>query len=115
YYERRVRRNPDDESRAINYVTILSFAERIEEAQKVFERLLEQPDLDGRTFYNAACFYVDDVHDLQAAMKLLRRALAAGFSNLDIFHTDTDLDPLRGLQEFQELLKEVDAKRQETS
>jgi hypothetical protein len=31
----------------------------------------------------------------------------AGFANVETFRTDTDLDPLRGTTEFEELMKEL--------
>jgi hypothetical protein len=43
-------------------------------------------------------------------MTTLRRAVAAGFENLNDLRTDTDLDALRTRPDFQKLLKELEAK-----
>lgn len=41
------------------------------------------------------------------AMETLRRAVAAGFRHLAHMQTDTDLDPLRGREDFQLLMMDL--------
>jgi hypothetical protein len=36
-----------------------------------------------------------------------------GFTNLDTFHSDPDLDGLRGMPEFEELMKKLEEKKTE--
>ena len=40
----------------------------------------------------------------------LRRAVAKGYRNIEEFRRDPDLDPLRGTPEFEELMKELEAR-----
>ena len=108
FYERHVRRHPDDQWRTINFVIILSFVERFEDARKTLDRLLENPDLDGRTYYNAACFYIDSLHDLPTGLSVLRRAIAGGFKNIEMIRTDTDLNPIREEEDFKQLIRELE-------
>ncbi len=42
------------------------------------------------------------------AMEWLRRAVAAGYRNLTILRTDTDLDPLRSRPDFQLLMMDLE-------
>jgi hypothetical protein len=44
------------------------------------------------------------------AMGMLLRAVAGGFRNLAHMQADTDLDPLRGRDDFRKLVAEVGAK-----
>jgi tetratricopeptide (TPR) repeat protein len=44
------------------------------------------------------------------AMDLLRKAVSAGYQNLDDLRTDTGLDPLRQRDDFKQLLAELEAK-----
>jgi hypothetical protein len=41
------------------------------------------------------------------ALEALRQACAAGYANLTSFQTDTDLDPLRGRDEFRLLMMDL--------
>jgi hypothetical protein len=49
-------------------------------------------------------FYGDE------AMKLLRDAVAKGFQDAAHMKKDSDLDPLRGRDDFQKLLADLEAK-----
>src|SRR5262249_42509000 len=53
--------------------------------------------LDAKQRQEAAQFYSD------AAMKLLRDAVSKGWTNLAHMNKDTDLDPLRQREDFQQL------------
>src|SRR5262249_31800204 len=44
------------------------------------------------------------------AVEALRLALADGFCDLQLFRTDEDLDPLRGREDFRQLMAELEAK-----
>ena len=41
---------------------------------------------------------------------MLRRSIGKGFQNIEGFRRDPDLDPLRGMLEFEELMKELEEK-----
>jgi hypothetical protein len=45
------------------------------------------------------------------AMEVLRRAVAAGFRDVAHMRTDTDLDALRGREDFKKLMAELETKR----
>jgi serine/threonine-protein kinase len=78
---------------------------------------------DGFNLYNLACFRAllsgiaaepgsgltgEDVNHLgEQAVLALRQAVRAGFRNVGFMRRDTDLDGLRGRQDFQELLLDV--------
>lgn len=47
-----------------------------------------------------------------AAMKLLRNAVSTGYRDEAHMKKDTDLDPLRGRQDFQKLIAELQGKAQ---
>jgi hypothetical protein len=49
------------------------------------------------------------MNDTAHALKALRRSVAAGFRNVELFWTDHDLDGLRGMGEFEELLASMPA------
>jgi tetratricopeptide (TPR) repeat protein/tRNA A-37 threonylcarbamoyl transferase component Bud32 len=78
------------------------------------------------TIYNVACAYAQfsaclqrvetDVRPTERrepeeyaerAIEVLRRAIAAGYSNFPLIRRDVDLDPLRQRRDFQELLMDV--------
>jgi len=48
------------------------------------------------------------------AMVWLRKALAAGYQNVDDLKKDKDLDPLREREDFKKLLADVEAKHDES-
>ena len=49
-------------------------------------------------------------HAADGAMATLRRAVAAGYSDVAHMRTDTDLDALRQRDDFQKLIKDLEAK-----
>jgi serine/threonine protein kinase/Tfp pilus assembly protein PilF len=69
-------------------------------------------------WHTLACVYTiasDKIADRKAeyadrAMELLRKAVAAGLSKPSALTEDKDLDPLRGREDFQKLVAEVEAK-----
>jgi eukaryotic-like serine/threonine-protein kinase len=44
---------------------------------------------------------------LDQAVATLKKAIAAGFADFAFLQKDTDLDPLRGRADFQELMKDL--------
>ena len=95
------------------------------EALKLFEETLalrkvrlgpDHPDT-GLTIYNIACCHVvwipkstDGVKQADLAMEWLRKAIAAGYKDINLIKQDTDLDALRGREDFKKLLAELDTK-----
>jgi hypothetical protein len=60
--------------------------------------------LDGKRRREAAQFYGDQ------AMKLLREAVSKGYKDVAHAKKDTDLDPLRPREDFQNLMAELEGK-----
>ena len=46
-----------------------------------------------------------------SAMNLLRRSVAAGYSDYDFMKKDSDLNPLRNRADFKALMADVESKR----
>jgi tetratricopeptide (TPR) repeat protein len=92
------------------------------QAVAILERL---PTLTPCNYYNLSCFrallaggtgdagsgltVADGRAVADQAMDALRRAVAAGFSNVGIMRVDTDLEALRSREDFRQLLKELEA------
>jgi len=115
YYERRLRLVPDDELSRVYYANLLRYSGQEARAIVALAPLLEKKDLDGGALYNIACLYVG-LNDTTHALESLRRSLAAGFRNVEIFHTDPDLNVLREgspevQAEFLAIITELEAKK----
>jgi adenylate cyclase len=103
-YERYLRLHPDNEGMSVLYANLLFLAGRGEEA-RVAAREIENVK-DGNSLYNVACLQAD-LGDLDASIGTLRRAVDAGFRNAESFQRDHDLDPLRGMKEFEKMVEEL--------
>lgn len=64
----------------------------------------KHPKLDDKQRKEAARFYGD------AAMKQLRDAVSKGYKDVALLKRDPDLDPLRGRDDFKQLIAEVEGK-----
>jgi TolB-like protein/Flp pilus assembly protein TadD len=117
-YERRLRLVPDDDGARVWYANLLRFAGKQAEAIETLAPLLDKQNLDGVSLYNIACLYAR-MGDTADALGALRRSVAAGFRNVELFYTDPDLDGLRGgsptiREEFKTLLSELEIKSSES-
>lgn len=108
-FEKYIARHPDDQNKRLRYASMLYFVGRKEECFREIESLLTLPAIDARTYYNAACRYAADGQN-QRAIALLKDAVDAGYSDEHRFKTDPDLDPLRGMAEFEALVSELKEK-----
>lgn len=106
HFERRLRLAPDDENARVHYANLLRYAGYLERAVEALAPLLEKQDLDGNSLYNIACLYAS-MNDTEHALEMLRRSVAAGFSGIEIFRTDPDLDPLREREDFKVLMAQL--------
>ncbi len=82
-------------------------ASRTDESLQEAEKLSSVESLDGLACYNLACVYMrasDSVHGLS----MLRRSIGKGLLNIETFRRDPDLDSLRGMPEFETLMKELE-------
>ncbi|MFI5200897.1 MAG: TIR domain-containing protein [Candidatus Kapaibacterium sp.] len=103
FYEKYLLRHPDDESTHMNYASLLEFSSKREESIKEIVQLIDKPGVDSRTLYNASCLLIRQGDQKQGTLTL-RRAVENGFSELDSLHMDSDLNPIRMMPEFQEIL-----------
>ena len=77
--------------------------------------LAKTPNWTAGQWYDFACVYAlasgknaDKKQEYaDQAMELLRKALKAGFQDAANMKKDTDLDPLRGRDDFKQLLAEL--------
>lgn len=76
--------------------------DRKEEAIDFMNKALENDSTRG-SFYDAACFYTR-IGDLPTAMSHLKKALDLGFCRFYHIRHDDDLEPLRKLPEFEEIM-----------
>jgi len=97
-------KHPDD-GRARNcYGTELTMAGRCDEGLREVERaLLEAPD-DPLILYASACYFAR-FGDRQVAVDLLRRAIAAGYTNIAYIEQDPDMRALRAEKAYRELFR----------
>jgi adenylate cyclase len=78
-----------------------------EEAHATLKRVLELEPNDGLAVYNCSCTYAL-LGEKQASLILLRRAYESGFKTVAHWaRTDNAFDSMRGDQEFEQLLTEM--------
>ncbi|MEO7148345.1 MAG: tetratricopeptide repeat protein [Rhodanobacteraceae bacterium] len=86
----------------------------IEGGRRSIETALRlQPD-DFGTLYNAACTYTH-MGENERALDLLERAIATGGGFRDWLEHDSDLDSLRAMPRFQEILARLDSQKSQAS
>jgi tetratricopeptide (TPR) repeat protein len=108
-FERYVRLNPDDYTARVMYASILIMANRTETSLEEAYKLSKVESLDGASCYNLACLYLG-ASDTIRGLSMLRRSISKGFQDIETFHRDPSLAPLRGMPEFEELMKELEEK-----
>jgi tetratricopeptide (TPR) repeat protein len=116
--------HPDTLSTMNNLAISYARLGRLTEALKLHEQTLalQQAKLDPdhpatlRSMYNIACIHAlmssqaaDRGKQADLAMDWLKRAVAAGYKNTAQIKKDTDLDALRGRQDFKKLLADLEA------
>jgi adenylate cyclase len=106
--ERRLRLNPDD-VRALYMAggAEIQFGDRAR-GLDYLRRALELSPGDFATLYNVACAYCA-AGELDHALDALDRAVGTGRGNRKWIENDADLDPLRALPRFQEILSRLKA------
>ena len=106
-YERYLRLTPDDLNARVQYATILGWAGDHERSLIEAHRLESTEGLDGNVLYNLACIYLNE-GDNASGIHALRKSVEHGLRNIDTFRRDPDLAPLRGMPEFEELMRELE-------
>lgn len=104
-FERHARLTPDDLNARTNLAAIYTLAGRTNDALREAQTLASIDTLDGQACYNLACVFIR-AHDLTTGLELIRRAIRNGLQDFEGLALDHDLDPLRGMPEFEELMKE---------
>lgn len=85
--------------------------DRKDEALDFMNKALENDSTDRGSFYDAACFYTR-IGDLPTAMNHLKKALDLGFCRFYHIRHDDDLEPLRKLPEFEEIMVKYEPKEE---
>ncbi len=109
YFERRLRLLPHDEGARIHLASMLHFAGENDRSLLALAPLHAATDLDPVTLYNLSSLYIA-LGEQQESIAYLDRAMKSGFADLKWLRTDPDLDPLRDLPEFKELLQKMEEK-----
>jgi non-specific serine/threonine protein kinase len=95
---------PEDvRARILLASNLASFKEHAEETIRHLQTAVALRPNDANTLYNAACTY-GVLGEKAAALETLKKAFAAGYSNLDWAAQDTDLDCLHDDPEFRKLI-----------
>ncbi len=76
------------------------------ELLQVVDRVADPKKKPGVLFYNIACYHTL-LGELEEAMVALHKAVKGGYRKVEQYFTDSDLDPLRQRQDFQNLLRTV--------
>jgi TolB-like protein len=105
--ERHTRLNPDDYHTRAQLALALSNSGKISDALQAANELSAVESLDGMAVYNLACVYLQ-CHATDRSLEHLRRAVQKGFRYIEQFRDDPDLDPLRGMAEFDEILRQLE-------
>src|ERR1700693_2516477 len=94
---------PEDVRARILLATNLAYCGEAEESMRHLQTAVALRPNDGNTLYNAACTYGVLTRKAEA-LETLKKALAAGYGNLNWAARDSDLDCLHDNTEFQKLV-----------
>jgi adenylate cyclase len=108
-FESYLKSNPDNFQVRGNFISILISAEQKSRAHLEADKLQDESLLGYIQCYDLSCVYAELNNSVQGII-MLRRALNAGFRDFNHIRTNTYLDPLRGLPEFEVLIQEFEAK-----
>jgi len=94
---------PEDVRARLLLARDLAAAGEADEAVRHLEIAVALRPDDGNTLYNAACAY-GILQRKEAALEMLRKAIGAGYSNVDWWANDPDLACLHDDPEFHKLI-----------
>ncbi len=106
-FERHLRLAPDDWYAQSQYVGVISMVGEFERALSLGTTLEANGNLDGYTLFNLACAYLH-TGSKERGLETLRKSVATGYSNMDVFRIHPDLNCIRMSPEFESILKEVE-------
>lgn len=91
---------PNNESCAMYALLAL---DRRDDATSFMNKVLENDTTDAGNYYDAACFY-SRIGDMEVAIEHLKTALDKGFKRFYHIRHDDDLEELRKMPEFEEIM-----------
>ena len=104
YFSEAVKSNPRNWNARVNLGIVFSQVGRKAEAIEQFKEVLRnEPDYNPSLYYNIACYYAV-AGQLNRGMEWLEKAVSHGYDNWGLIRTDPDLQNLRGLPEYRELI-----------
>ncbi len=106
-FERYLRLAPDDWYARSQYIGAVCMSGKFERALSEGSMLEANGNLDGYTLFNLACAYLH-TGSKERGLETLRKSVAAGYSNMDVFRIHPDLNCIRLSPEFESILKEVE-------
>lgn len=109
YFQRHLKKNPDDQSMKMSYAILLEFLGRTEESLRIADELIIAPNADGAIIYNGACM-IARLGDKKKALAAFQRAVKNGFYlDVNIFRTDSDFVGLLEMSEFEDFVKSLNS------
>jgi adenylate cyclase len=107
--EKYLRLHPDDEIRRVQHAILLFHAKRMADARTAVRALSDIKD--GANLFNLGLLLVH-FEEFMDAIATFRKSFETGFViDVEGFRRDHDLDPLRSMPEFEELVKELEEKQ----
>ena len=82
YYQRYLKKNPDDQTHKMCFAILLEFLGRKEESLRIADELISAPNADGVTIYNCACMIVRQ-GEPKKAIAAFAKAAEKGLASLD--------------------------------
>ena len=104
YFSEAVKARPQNWSARVNLGIVLAQMGRKAEAIEQFmEVVRNDPDYNPSLYYNIACYYAIE-GQLIRGLEWLEKAVSHGYDNWELIRTDPDLQNLRGLPEYRDLI-----------
>ncbi len=111
-FESRLRLAPDDEHAHVYLANLYYIAGQMQNASRALRELSDAHD--GDSLYNLGCL-ASRLGQFDLALDFLVKARDAGFVRLETFLQDPDLDPLRTLPAFENLIESLRSSPQPNS
>lgn len=104
HFSEAVKAKPDNWNARVNLGIVLSQMGRKAEAIEQYEEIVaHKPDYNPSLYYNIACYYAVE-GQLMLGMEWLKKAVSRGYDNWELIRTDPDLESLRSLPEYLDLI-----------
>jgi TolB-like protein/tetratricopeptide (TPR) repeat protein len=106
YFEKHLRRHPNDSHNRTNYAVLLSSQGRVQDCKNQLERIMADDTIDGNICYNCACLMMD-LKEYETSLALLNKAVDRGFARKEIF-TETAFPELAGTEGWTNLQRRLE-------